>query len=49
LIESVDRIKSARLEQTSPEIGDVLADQSAQGATFGKALRPKTATNSSRL
>lgn len=45
LIESVDRIEPARLEQTSPEIADVLAELSAQGATLGKALHPMTAAN----
>jgi hypothetical protein len=45
LIESVQRIEPARLEEPGEAIGDVVAELSATTATLGKALHPRTTAN----
>lgn len=45
MIETVDRIEPARLEETPEAIADVIAELSASAATLGSALHPKTAAN----
>ncbi len=49
LIESVDRIEPARLEEAPEAIADVVADLSAAGAVLGSALHPTTAANLAAL
>ena len=45
LIESVNRIEPARLEEVPEAIADVVANLSAAGAVLGSALHPTTAAN----
>src|SRR5665213_623213 len=45
LIESVDRIEPARLEDPPAAIADVVAELSARAAILGRALHPRTAAN----
>jgi len=45
LMEAVDRIEPARLEDPTGEIADVVADLKAAAAVLGSALHPKTAAN----
>jgi Fic family protein len=45
IIESVQRIEPARLEETSEAISDVVAELAAASAILGKALNPRTAAN----
>lgn len=49
LIESVNRIEPARLEDVPEEIADVVANLSAAGAVLGSALHPTTASNLASL
>ncbi len=49
LIESVNRIEPARLEEASETIADVVADLSAAGAVLGSTLHPTTAANLAAL
>ena len=44
-LETVDRIEPALLEDAPTEITDIVAELSAQAATLGRALHPKTASN----
>jgi len=44
-IETVDRIEPALLEDVPANIADVLAELSANAATLGSALHPRTASN----
>jgi Fic family protein len=43
--ESVDRIEPARLEEAPAAVADVVAELTAQAATLGRALHPRTAAN----
>src|SRR6185312_14414808 len=45
MIETVERIEPARLEDVPEAIADVIAELSAQAATLGRALHPRTAAN----
>ena len=45
LVESVERIEPARLEEASEAIADVVAELSAATATLGASLHPLTAAN----
>ena len=49
LVESVQRIEPARLEEPGEAIGDIVAELSAATATLGKALHPRTAANLAAL
>lgn len=49
LMESLQRIEPARLEEASEAVGDVVAELSAAAATLGKALHPRTAANLAAL
>lgn len=49
LVESVQRIEPARLEEPGETIGDVVAELSAATATLGKALHPRAAANLAAL
>lgn len=49
MIESVQRIEPALLEEPSVAISDVVAELSAATATLGKALHPRTAANLAAL
>jgi Fic family protein len=45
VIESVTRIEPTRLEDTPPDIADVMAELSAEAAALGARLHPRTAAN----
>ncbi len=45
IIESVDRIEPARLEEIPEALSDVVAELAAASATLGRALHPRTAAN----
>jgi len=45
VLESVQRIEPARLEEPGEAIGDVVAELSAAAATLGRALHPRTAAS----
>lgn len=45
IVESVERIEPAGLEESSAAISDVVAELSAASATLGRALHPRTAAN----
>lgn len=45
LIESVDRIEPALLDELPGSVADVIAELSAASATLGKALHPRTAAH----
>jgi Fic family protein len=45
VIESVERIEPARLEDIPERIADIVAELSASAATLGRSLHPRTATN----
>src|SRR5260370_6172476 len=45
VVESVERIEPARLEESSTAVSDVVAELSAASATLGRALHPRTAAN----
>jgi Fic family protein len=49
MIESVQRIEPALLEEPSAAISDIVAELSAATATLGKALHPRTAANLATL
>ena len=49
VIESVERIEPARLEDSPEAIADLVADLSAAGAVLGSALHPTTAANLASL
>jgi Fic family protein len=49
IVESVQRIEPARLEEPGEAIGDIVAELSAATATLGKALHPRTAANLAAL
>jgi Fic family protein len=49
LVETVQRIEPARLEEPGAAIGDVVAELSAATAMLGKALHPRTAANLAAL
>lgn len=45
LVESVDRIEPARLEEPTGAIADVIAELAAAAATLGRTLHPRTGAN----
>jgi len=45
VVESVERIEPARVEEPSEAISDIVAELSAASATLGQALHPRTAAN----
>jgi len=45
VLETVQRIEPARLEEASEAISDMVAELSAAAATLGKVMHPKTAAN----
>ena len=45
MLETVQRIEPARLEQAPEAIADLIADLSAAAATLGRALHPRTAAS----
>src|SRR6266581_3441845 len=45
VIESVQRIEPAHLDEPSTEIADVISELSAASATLGRSLHPRTAAN----
>jgi len=49
LVETVQRIEPARLEEPGEKISDAVADLTAAAATLGKALHPRTAANLASL
>jgi Fic family protein len=49
LIESVDRIEPARLEEVPEALSDVIAELAAASAKLGSALHPRTAGNLAAL
>ena len=49
LLETVQRIEPARLDEPGEEIGDIVAELSAAAARLGQALHPRTATNLATL
>jgi Fic family protein len=49
LVESVDRIEPARLEQVPEALSDTVAELAAASATLGQALYPRTASNFTAL
>jgi len=49
MIESVQRIEPALLEEPNAAISDIVAELSAATATLGKALHPRTAANLAAL
>jgi Fic family protein len=49
LVETVQRIEPARLEEPGAAVGDVVAELSAATATLGKSLHPRTVANLAAL
>jgi Fic family protein len=49
LVETVQPIEPARLDEPSAAIGDVVAELSAATATLGQSLHPRTAANLAAL
>lgn len=45
MLETVQRIEPARLEQTPEAVADLIADLAAAAATLGRALHPRTAAS----